>query len=415
MKSLSLLALASIVVGLAGCTKSVAPIAETTGTQSAPPAYDPTLSTRMIAFHEERVKNDPQGAIGWAMLGEAYLESAREHDDIALAEKAENAALTSLKVRKRHNDRAALLLANAHLEHHEFAEALDAIKLALSLNVGNSMAVRMEADVLMELGRYKEARGAVDMIRDQTDNPSTLVTVARFEELTGNTEKAIADLKAAVAQVDKNTGVAAPTAAYFHNRLGEVLWRAGKDEDAMKAFDEAHAICPEDYKTLANLTRVAAHRGEWDKVVEYATETGKTAKMTDIEGLQAKALRALGRESEAKAVDAKVDAENGLADHLEEIAHEAHGHHHVEDKHERHTHDRLYALLLADEGRHLEVAQHLAGEDLQKRPDVYSWDTQAWVMFKAGKVSEAKEAMKKALALGTVDRKLTEHAKAIGL
>lgn len=385
---------------LAGCTRTIAPVSTTQ-------AAAPLQTTQLIAFHEERVKNDPAGAIGWAMLGEAYLELAREKDDIEMAEKAETAAKKSLALRRSRNERAALLLANAYLEHHEFSEAIGAIRLAEELAPGSEIALRMKADVLMELGRYSEAKQAVGKLRVD-DNPSTMVTVARWKELSGDTDGAILRLKAAIALVDGNVGAGASTKAYFHNRFGETLWRAGFDDEALKSFHRAREICPSDYKTLANLTRLAAHKRAWNDVVDLGGKTAETAHMTDIEGLVALALQKLGRKEEAKAKIEEIDAMNSLDDHL-------HGHSHGSGHEHGHTHDRLYAVLLADQSRHLDVAVRLAAEDLKKRPDVYAWDTYAWALFKAGRKAEAKSAMRKALALGTKDRRLAEHAKAIGV
>jgi tetratricopeptide (TPR) repeat protein len=215
-------------------------------------------------------------------------------------------------------------------------------------------------------------------------------------------------LKAAIALVDGNVGAGASTKAYFHNRLGETLWRAGFDEEALKSFHRAGEICPSDYKTLANLTRVAAHKKAWSDVVDLGEKTASTAHMTDIDGLVALAFQKLGRKEEAKAKIAEIDAMNRLEDHL-------HGHSHGQGHEHGHTHDRLYAVLLADQGRHLDVAVRLASEDLKKRPDIYAWDTYAWALFKSGKKVEAKVAMRKALVLGTKDRRLAEHAKAIGV
>lgn len=389
------------IVLISGCATSVAP------TPSVGTAIPSQTTAALIAFHEERVKNDPAGAIGWAMLGDAYLELAREKDDIEMAEKAELAAKKSLELRRSRNDRAALLLANAYLEHHEFSEALGAIKLAEELAPGNEIALRMKADVLMELGRYSEAKQAIGKLRVD-ENPSTMVTVARWKELSGDTEGAILRLKSAIALVDGNAGAGASTKAYFHNRLGETLWRAGFDDEALESFHRAREICPSDYKTLANLTRVAAHKKAWSDVVDLGMKTAETANMTDIDGLVALALQKLGRKEEAKAKIEEIDAMNSLDDHL-------HGHSHGSEHEHGHTHDRLYAVFLADQGRHLDVAVRLASEDLKKRPDVYAWDTYAWALFKAGRKAEAKVAMANALVLGTKDRKLAEHAKAIGV
>ncbi len=411
MKSFILLAISASI--LAGCAQSVAPRPNTQAASQSAGRYDPAELDRLIAFHEERVKKDPQGAIGLAMLGEHYLQAARERDDINLAEKAELAALASLKARESRNERAAVLLANALLEHHEFPEALAAIDKALKIDSENPTALRMRADILMELGQYDKARKAVAKISELDENPSALVVVGRWHELNGDTEATLASLRTAVKIVDSNASVSAPIAAYFHTRLGESLWKAGFDEEAIKTFMKARSIYDGDYKAAADLARAYAVKKDWDNVIKWATETAKVASMTDVIGLHAHALKETGRPEEAQALITKLDKDSRLGEHLHELQH---GHSHAAGHdHEKHTHDRLYASLLADQGRHLDVAMHLAKEDLDKRPDIYAWDCYAWTLFKAGKVVEAKKAMKEALKLGTKDRHLTDHAKAMGL
>ena len=71
---------------------------------------------------------------------------------------------------------------------------------------------------------------------------------------------------------------------------------------------------------------------------------------------------------------------------------------------------RELALFYADHNLKLKESVELAKKELEVRHDIYTWDILAWVLFKNGRVPEAAEAMKKALALGTGDALLDFHA-----
>jgi hypothetical protein len=92
----------------------------------------------------------------------------------------------------------------------------------------------------------------------------------------------------------------------------------------------------------------------------------------------------------------------------------------------RHTHSRLFAKFLADSGRDLRAAHHMAEEDLQWRKDIHAYDTFAWATYRFWKLDpaakreegdgllrEAQVAIKQALSTGTQDAEIRRHAQQI--
>ena len=75
--------------------------------------------------------------------------------------------------------------------------------------------------------------------------------------------------------------------------------------------------------------------------------------------------------------------------------------------------NRNLALVLADHGRDLNVAVELMETEIPTRGDVYTWDALSWVLFKSGRVAEAREASARALKLGTPEPVFYYHAKQI--
>ena len=72
--------------------------------------------------------------------------------------------------------------------------------------------------------------------------------------------------------------------------------------------------------------------------------------------------------------------------------------------------NRELAYFYADHDIKLKEGLELAQRELDYRRDIYAYDVMAWNLYKNGKAEEAREAVSKALKLGTQDAKLHYHA-----
>jgi tetratricopeptide (TPR) repeat protein len=72
------------------------------------------------------------------------------------------------------------------------------------------------------------------------------------------------------------------------------------------------------------------------------------------------------------------------------------------------------ARFLADRGEKVGEAVVIAEEAVKVRQDIFTEDALAWAYFKAGRVEEARRAIRLALRTGTRDRDILRHAEAIG-
>jgi hypothetical protein len=75
--------------------------------------------------------------------------------------------------------------------------------------------------------------------------------------------------------------------------------------------------------------------------------------------------------------------------------------------------NRNLALFLADHNRDLPLAMELMKAELPVRGDVYTWDAYSWVLYKTGRIEEAKKASEKALSLHTPEPIFYAHARQI--
>ena len=73
-------------------------------------------------------------------------------------------------------------------------------------------------------------------------------------------------------------------------------------------------------------------------------------------------------------------------------------------------HNRDLALFYADHDIKLAESLDLARKELEVRRDVYTWDVFAWSLYKNGKLTEAVDAIVRALAQGTRDAQILFHA-----
>jgi tetratricopeptide (TPR) repeat protein len=72
--------------------------------------------------------------------------------------------------------------------------------------------------------------------------------------------------------------------------------------------------------------------------------------------------------------------------------------------------NRNVVLLYADQNRDLDRATELIENEIVLRPDVYTHDALAWVLFRRGKFEEAQRASATALSLGTPEPLFHFHA-----
>jgi tetratricopeptide (TPR) repeat protein len=385
-------------------------------------AYDPLRATKTVAFYEAAVQRDPQGSISYAMLAGAYLKRANETGDLSDIRKAEAASRKSLSIRTKRNAAAYLKLSQSLVAQHRFAEALGAARQADRANGGDTMAQRLQADILFELGRYAEAK-AIMRRQGPVEDPGGLAQRSRFALLHGKNDESVDLLRRACRKVDHALHLSPEEAAWIHTRLGVALTTIGRAEEADREYETALRLFPGDYKTLTFRADLAASRNDWARASEYASRAIAIERTPEAVALLGDCRAAQGDRAEAERLYREV--EKGL-DHTTSPSH-AHSHQHRHDRHggthqhnadritpsdrgHGHTHDRHLILFCADHDRHLGDALALARQELTVRQDIYTYDALAWTLYRLGRFTEADAASRKALSQGTKDARILFHA-----
>ncbi len=383
-------------------------------------AYDATLAARTVSFYEGEVKRDPEAAIGNALLAGACLRRAAETGDLADYKRAESAARKSIGIRRKFNPDGFNRLAQALVAQHRFREALDAAREAESVRPGNVTALRLQTDILFELGEYAAAESTLRKQGNAMLDPTGLAQQSRFAQLRGSNEEAVRLVRKAVGEVERAYHVSPEETAWFHARLGAALAYAGHSDAADGEYAAALSLFPSDYRTMALRAELASNRGDLPNARRWAEEGAKIQRTPEITGLLGDAYRASGDSDRAERLYRETLA--GLP-HERENGH-THTHHHGRKRFHAHSHapsagshghlhDRHLILFAADHGMRLQDALALARHELTIRKDIYTYDALAWVLHKLGRNREADFAIRKALSFGTKDARIHYHAGVI--
>jgi tetratricopeptide (TPR) repeat protein len=182
------------------------------------------------------------------------------------------------------------------------------------------------------------------------------------------------------------------TVAWCQWQLGEVAFAQGKYDEAEKSFSDSLATYPDYFRAVAALGRARAAQGDlagaienYEKATKLVPDPYFVATLGDLYKLSGRDEEAV-RQYDLVEQIAKLSALSGT------------------------LYNRQLALFYADHGMKPEEAYNLAAKEYEVRKDVYGADAVAWTALNAGKLEEAKAAIKEALKLGTRDAKLFYHA-----
>jgi tetratricopeptide (TPR) repeat protein len=362
------------------------------------------------------VDRDPGGAIGWKQLASSYLAASVDRDDNELAIKAEHAAKKSLELRRSNNAPACLVLTSSYLQQHRFGDALKACLEAQRLEPGADAVDRQLSDIYMELGQTAKAEPIMKKHPEWLDDSSGLVLLARHFEETGKTRLATRLLTKAVLLADARYDFTQSAVAWYHVRLADHVRKFGNPKVAYTHYQTALEYHPTSWKAFAGLARNAYAQKDWKQVLKWGDKLNAVSPMTDVVGMMQDAARNLGDQKLATKYETQVKSMNAAV-----IENFKPGHHDDKNsKQPKHTHDRQLSEYLVRENSMLELAHHIAEEDLKSRSDLYSWDTFAWATFqfalsenRAFELKESEQAIDRALAFGTQDPKILYHAAKI--
>jgi tetratricopeptide (TPR) repeat protein len=347
---------------------------------------------RDIEFYEARIARDPLGAMDRMRLAALYLQRGTATGSEADFSRAEAAASASLEHRRAHNEAALAVLAGARMGRHRFVEARDAARELVARAPESAAARALLAEALLELGAYTEAGDLFRSLGSGAREPSVLTRLARWHELEGRVELAGRLLREARDRALQLHGLPPEQRAWFHLRVADFALRYGRLHEAAAALKAGLGASPKDHRLLAARARLAFATGNWEQAVRDGEGALAAAFDPATLGLLADAYAAMGDTASAARLETVMD--------MSLLGQPGPFH-------------RGWSLHLLDRRRHVPEVLRRAEEELRVRRDVYGWDVYAWALQASGRNREAATAMDSALAPGTRDPLLLQHARVI--
>ncbi|WAZ22058.1 tetratricopeptide repeat protein [Streptomyces cinnabarinus] len=219
------------------------------------PAALPDLAV-LIDERESHLRGHPKDAESWAVLGSAYVEQGRRTADAAYYPKAERVLRTSLKVRAKGNVEALGGLAALANARRDFPAARKWGEAARKLAPKRWTTYPLLIDAYTGLGDYKAAKKSMDRMLELGSGPAVLARAGAVYRDRGWREDAAAALSDAAASAE----APAERAAYLE-RGGQLAWERGDRDGALRHFQEAVRLDPDQRAALAGQGRALAALG----------------------------------------------------------------------------------------------------------------------------------------------------------
>ena len=354
-------------------------------------ASDTAITSRSIAFFEQRLVVDPDNFMVGGQLVGRYLMRFHTAANLADVRRAEAIARSVLPL-VSDTAGAYTRLGVVYLTQHKFAQAYDAARRAVAWNPGNQDALGLLFDASVASGRYVVAESALSRLK-----PGRMpyqLRLAHMLTMRGRPDGAYYALDRACHQLVV-AQIRPQAVAWCITELAKVqLARNGEDgrggeAGAAALFRRALEIQPGYRAALEGLADLAYAREDW---AEAASLFGGIAvdahpdlylRLAEVHRALGDTAAAEGWEREFLRVARAPDAEALYAHPL--------------------------ALYYAARPLTLDTALAIARRDVARRPAVESYDVLSWVLFRRGDLTEALAASDRAERWGAPSPTIEYH------
>lgn len=361
----------------------------------APVQRDYELRDKTVAFYEARTRRDPADQISAVLLAGQYMQRYREAGDVGDLTRSLAQGRRALQLQPQNNAAADETIASAYTALHEFRRALAMEEAAHRERPDDSNALSQMASLDMELGRYTDARRNLAAASRVRTTPTVMAVQARYDELTGNLSGAAVLLERAAAIDDSNYDNGAQGRAWYHFRLGEVLFEQNDPQAAEAQEREALATFPDFELAYRALARVCFYQKDWPCALDAGTKGANIIPIPETLGYKADAQDATGDHDGARQTRALITAVERIGNAY-------------------HLNDRLLAMYYADHRTNLDDAYRIAQREVRVRGnEIYAQDTLAWTAALDGKWDVARRAIALATRYGIQDPRVRMHEQYI--
>ena len=360
------------------------------GLQPGPIWAEVTAQDRTISLYQRMLQRNPGDARAYYRLGDAYIQKARESGDVTYFNLAEGALRKTLGLAPQHSG-AMRHLAFVLYSRHEFEQAAVEAKKAIELDPQDSHAYGILGDAYLEVGKYEQAEGVYQKMIQLRGDLYSYGRLSGLKSLRGDSEGAVKDLERAI-ESGKAKSHPKESIAWAQWQLASEHFACGDVKAAEVRYLEALRTYPDYYRALAGLAQVRAAQQRYPEAIELYRKAIAMIPLPEYAAALGDAYTKVGRPEEAKKQYDLVEY-IGYLNTLNKV-----------------LYNRELAYFYADHDIKLLESLELAKKELEARHDIYAYDLLAWALYKNGRLQEARDAMRKALALGTKDARLFFHA-----
>ena len=322
-----------------------------------------------------------------SLLAKAYIQKMRETVDFSYLNRASE-IVENILARDGGNYEALRLRSEIAMERHEFTHVAEYSTEIIKFAPNDPWSWGTLGDAQMELGHYDQAREAYQKMVSLRPNLSSYNRLAWYEFVTGNADGAIRLMRSAISGV----GEAPENTAWCLTDLGRIQFKVGRLADAEASYRQALVEFPGYYPALAGLGQVETAQGKNDLAIDHYRKAQAVVPLPEYAAALEALYKRTGKPAEAHKQQDLIDVIDKMARAANEKV------------------NRNMAVLYADEDRELDRALDLARNEIAVRPDVYTHDALAWVLFKLEKYADAEQNSQKALELGTPEPLFYYHA-----
>lgn len=321
----------------------------------------------------------------WIRIGWGWLRKARLAGDPGFYVNVASCADEALRVAPE-STAARELRALVLMNGHRFEDARQEAERLLAADRLNPIALGTLSDALLELGRFEDAVDAAQRAADVQPGSVAYARASYFRWVTGDTEEAKRFIRSALNGRDRRDPE--PTAWAFVE-AAKIFWHEADYDGADAVLAEALRWVPDYPPALAARGRVALSQRRPERAIVYLEKAYRVQPLPETAWLLGDAREMLGDAAGAEIEGARVVQTGRRSDRL------------------------TLALFYATKNRAIDEALRLIEEERAGRGGVYVDDTYAWVLYRAGRIDEARQASERAVRLGTPDARLLYHAGAI--
>jgi tetratricopeptide (TPR) repeat protein len=360
------------------------------------PNPTPNLSPaeRSMAQANRLIEKNPKDFEAYNALALALSRRARETSDVKYYTEAEEALQKSFTISPENFDGARthvwLLLGK-----HEFAAALEEAKKLNKRMPDDVMTYGFLTDANVELGNYKDAETAAQMMLDlRPGNLPGTTRAAYLRELFGDVDGSLELMNMALQSTAPSE---VEDAAWILSQIGHLNLSIGRTAEAEKSLQQALTMFPGYHYALGNLAKVRIQQKRYDEAVQLLEQRYQAAAHAENLFDLAEALQLAGRSEDAKTAFAEFEQKSLLESTRGDNS------------------NRELIFYYADFGHEPLKALEVAQKEFARRHDVFTLDAYAWALHVNGRDQEARKQIEQALTVGIRDARLFRHAGEIAL